>query len=389
MTVYKNFLRLIWSKKSMIIIYTAIFLITSFMFLKKSDRGIKEFKETPLKLIIIDNDNSELSKNLTAYLQTKNNVKIIDSKKNENLSKENILHDIKKEISLGNADAGIIINPNLEENLMPGTNCVLSLKDGRNANSIYIDMQIKKFLLFADSLKKAEGKFDFEKIHTALKESITVNKISEKQENGVNSWFKSFFNYFAWISFSIILNSIGWAVFMLKKPSLKIRNDVSPVSGLRFSIENFAAQLTVVFLILTVIIGFAVLLNIQHLRDIPIFAYILNSIIYAAVILSMAFMLNAVLKKGAVLGILGTVLPLALSFISGVFMPIEFISPAILKIAKLFPTYYFIKANEFVYGFYKIDWKNEAFLTLFLVIYFTAGTLFNRANRSQRKIELS
>lgn len=66
----------------MIIINTGIFLIAGHMFLRNSNTSISGFKETSLTLTIIDKDNSELSKNLIRYLKTKDNVKVIDNKKN-------------------------------------------------------------------------------------------------------------------------------------------------------------------------------------------------------------------------------------------------------------------------------------------------------------------
>lgn len=385
MIVYKNFLRIVLTRKIMVIMYSCIFLLTSFIFSSNGRTTVSEFKETSLTLNIIDKDNSELSKNLIQYLKTKN--KVIETTSLQNLNEDEIIRKIKKEISLEEIDAGIIINNNLEDKLLEGTDCITCLKDERNTSSLYIDMQIQKFLLFANAVKSAENKFNFEKIHRALEESIQVVKVPSKTNTGAGSWFKLFFNMFAWFSFSIILNVVGWAIFLLEKPMIKIRNDISPVSTLRFSIENFAAQLTVVFCFLFAVIGAAVLLNLKNISGIPLPIYSLNCVIYAAVILSMTFMLNAILKQGSVLGIVGTVLPLALAFISGVFMPAEFISPSILRIAKFFPTFYFVQANEFTYSFFKIDWRNIGMLVLFFVLYFSAGFYFNARKRSQNKID--
>lgn len=384
MIVYKNFLRIVLTRKTMVIMYSSIFLLTSFIFSSNGKTNMSEFKETSLTLTIIDKDNSEFSNNLIQYLKKKN--KVIERTRMQNLTEDEIIREIKKEISLDAIDAGIIINNNLEEKLVEGSECITCLKDERNTSSLYIDMQIQKFLLFANAVKSSENTFNFEKIHNALNESIPVVKIPSKTNTEAGTWFKSFFNMFGWFSFSMILNVVGWAIFLLKKPIIKIRNDISPVSTLRFSIENFAAQLTVIFCILFVVIGAAVLVKIKNISGIPLIMYSFNCAIYAAVILSMTFMLNAILTQGSILSIVGTVLPLALAFISGVFMPAEFISPSILRIAKLFPTFYFVQANEFAYSFFKIDWRNIGMLILFFVLYFAAGVYFNIWNRSQNKI---
>ena len=69
-------------------------------------------------------------------------------------------------------------------------------------------------------------------------------------------------------------------------------------------------------------------------------------------------------------------------------MPAEFISPSILRIAKFFPTYYFVQANESTYELSKIDWKNIGMLLFFLLLYFIVGIFLTMRNRSQRSIEI-
>ena len=71
MIVYKNFLRLIWTKVISTIIYVIIFLFISFMTLKSQNSQVSEFAETPLTVNIIDRDGSELSKHLISYLKSK------------------------------------------------------------------------------------------------------------------------------------------------------------------------------------------------------------------------------------------------------------------------------------------------------------------------------
>lgn len=385
MVVYKNFLKLVWTKKSMVIMYSAIFLLTSFMFSSGSKNTETEFSEKSLYLQIVDKDNSELSRNLIQYLKTKNRVS--ENINLQNAFDEEVLQSMKKEISLGNIDAGIIIQKDMEKRIADGKICVNSFKDDRRQSAFYIDMQIQKFLLFANTLKKAEGKIDFEKLQTALSENTPVQKIASKKASAAGEWFKYFFNVFAWFSFSLVLNIVGWTLFLLRQPTIKMRNAVSPVSSLRFSLENFAAQLTVVAGILVGIIGVIVLVKRSELAGVPILVYTLNSVIYIAVVLSIAFLLNTVLKKSSVLGIVGTVLPLALAFISGAFMPQEFISPSVLRIAKFFPTYYFIQANENTFSFLVIDWKNIGMLCVFLVAYVVAGIVLTARKRSEHSIE--
>ena len=60
MIVYKNFLRVVWTKKVMLVIYSMVFLLVSMLFPSGSNDRVAEFSEPVLKIIVIDNDNSEL-----------------------------------------------------------------------------------------------------------------------------------------------------------------------------------------------------------------------------------------------------------------------------------------------------------------------------------------
>jgi len=384
MKVYKNFLKVMLTRKITLIIYFVVFVAISFSLSVNTKNSTPNFKESKLNLYIFDKDNSELSKALIAYLKTKNNV-FEENAKNE--SEEEIYKKIKREISLGQIDSGLVINKGLEQNLQTGSEYITTINDSRSQYSIYSDIEITKFLLFAEQVKKALGTFDFERIQNALNEKITVNKIAKQGNKSVITSFKYFFNLFGFFSFSMIINVVGFTILLLKKPIIKIRNDVSPISTLRFSIENFLAELTVVFLFSFFVIGLNIIFKIKHLEGVPLFSYILNCCAYVATILSMTFLLINLLKKDSVYGILGTVLPLALAFISGMFVPLEYVSPVVLKIARFFPTYYFVQANEFAFTFLKTDWRNIGIEVLFLLLYLALGIYVATKKRTQNAIE--
>ena len=384
MKVYKNFLKVMLTRKITLIIYFVVFVAISFSLSVNTKNSTPNFKESKLNLYIFDKDNSELSKALIAYLKTKNNV-FEENAKNE--SEEEIYKKIKREISLGQIDSGLVINKGLEQNLQTRSEYITTINDSRSQYSIYSDIEITKFLLFAEQVKKALGTFDFERIQNALNEKITVNKIAKQGNKSVITSFKYFFNLFGFFSFSMIINVVGFTILLLKKPIIKIRNDVSPISTLRFSIENFLAELTVVFLFSFFVIGLNIIFKIKHLEGVPLFSYILNCCAYVATILSMTFLLINLLKKDSVYGILGTVLPLALAFISGMFVPLEYVSPVVLKIARFFPTYYFVQANEFAFTFLKTDWRNIGIEVLFLLLYLALGIYVATKKRTQNAIE--
>ena len=386
MTVYKYFLRMVWQRKISISIFLALFLSLSFMMMQPKNRGSQNFSETPLTVCIVDKDHSPLSEQLTAYLKTKHTITFLAD---ASLSDHALLKKMRKDISVGAVDAGVIISEGFERKAELGQKGILSIKDGKQAAAFYIDWQIQTFLRFAFSTKEAMGVFDFERVRNALAVRTEVINVNREEDTSAVAGLKYFFNFLGWAIFSLIINSIGWALFELNNERLRIRTAVSPVSNMRFAFENFAAQLTVVALFLTVLIAFAALIYREAIRTLPLASYTLNAAVYAAVVLSAVFMLNAALKKGAVMGIVGTVLPLSLAFISGIFLDQELLPKSITTLAQVFPTYYYVRANTFTERMLRPDWNNIGMQLLFLLLYFTLGVYFSKLNRVRNKIEFA
>jgi len=386
MIVYKNFLRMVWSRKTGVIVYLCIFLLISFLSIQSKAQDTKGFAETPLTIFIADKDHSALSQQLIVYLQSKHTVISVDG---SGLNEETLLKKMRKDISVGAIDAGLIIRDGFERKAGTEEKGLMSIKDDRRRSAFYLDLEIRKFLLFALSTKEAEGAFDFEKVRKALGIRTGVVMIPAARSSSALRGLTVFFNFLGWGIFSLIINSIGWAMFALNDERIRIRNAASPVSDIRFSVENFTAQLTVIAVYLFILISFAVLTAGRNMQTAPLASYTLHAVVYAAVILSMTFMLNAALKKGSVMGIVGTVLPLALAFISGIFLDQALLPKSVTAIARLFPTYYYVGANSFTERMLRPDWRNTGVMLLFLFAYFTLGVYFNKLNRVRNRIEFA
>ena len=75
-------------------------------------------------------------------------------------------------------------------------------------------------------------------------------------------------------------------------------------------------------------------------------AYIVNSFIFTICAVTIAFLIgNLVTNKNAINGIINVV-ALGSSFLCGAFVPMEWLPDAVLNIAHILPSYYYIKSNE-------------------------------------------
>lgn len=78
---------------------------------------------------------------------------------------------------------------------------------------------------------------------------------------------------------------------------------------------------------------------------------------------------------------MSTVLSLGTSFMSGVMVPQEVLGENVLKIAKFFPTYYFVKINEMTVNSF-LDMKYEISMQLlFAIVFLLMGLYFNKVKQ--------
>ena len=74
--------------------------------------------------------------------------------------------------------------------------------------------------------------------------------------------------------------------------------------------------------------------------------YILNSFVFTICALTLSFLIgNLVNNKNAINGIINVV-ALGSSFLCGAFVGMEYLPDSVLKMAHIFPSYWYIKTNE-------------------------------------------
>ena len=72
---------------------------------------------------------------------------------------------------------------------------------------------------------------------------------------------------------------------------------------------------------------------------------ILNSLCFAITATSLAYLIGCLIKNENVISGIQNVISLGLSFISGCFVPIEWLDTNIINFSKIFPSYWFIQGN--------------------------------------------
>ena len=118
--------------------------------------------------------------------------------------------------------------------------------------------------------------------------------------------------------------------------------------------------------------------------------YMINSFSFTMCATSMAFLIGTIItKKEAITGIVNVV-ALGSSFLCGAFVPVQYLPEAVLKIAHILPTYWYIQNNEITRTLEKININalKPIFTNWIVIAIFTLSFIIMTNIISKRKQKL-
>ncbi len=370
MTVYKYFIRIALKNKGVIFSYMLIFFLLSII--NGTNRTTQEsnFIESRMNVGIIDNSNGELSKGLRSFIEAKNNI--VEIIQDEDY--------IKEEIFLETVDAVIIIPEDFEEKVIQKKKSIELYRDDRKVESYQVENQINKFLIFANATY-GKGQFDIKSVSSALEEEIDVNLIernSRVKNINAEKWIQTYYNFTSYVIIAMYIAVIGLVMADFRDEKIVNRVRISSKKFLGYNKEIYLGQLTIAILITLAFVLGSIIVELKHIGDINLVKYLINIVAFSFSILCLTFLINNLTSNKFIINGISTVLSLGTSFISGVMVPQQFLGEEVLKIAKFFPTYYFIKVNEMDINSF-VDIRYEIFMQiLFALAFILMGLYFSK-----------
>ncbi len=368
MTVYKYFIKIALRNKG-ILGYTLMLFIFALIYGGSGPEVIMDFEESSFNIGIINKSNSELSKRLVDHLQEGNNM--VDTIEDEDF--------IKEQIFLQLANAIIIIPEDFEERVINNQAAVEIFRDERKIETYQIQNHINKFISFANATYE-NGEFALPNVMNALDNSVEVSFV--ESGNGVNqdisSWFKFYYNFLSYIILAIYIAVIGFVMTDFTQSKVEDRRKVSSKKFLDFNKEIYLGQMSIALVITSILILGSIVMRANHLADVHFSKYVLNTFVFSFSALCLVFLINNITNnKFAITGI-STILSLGVSFISGVMVPQEYLGESVLRIARFFPSYYFVTINNRDIGSL-LEVKYEIFMQiLFGIGFLLLGLYFSK-----------
>ncbi len=375
MIVFKTFWKVVKKYKGTIIGFTIMLVIFGTINMSSND-VTSTFKESKPDIIIVNNDNTDLSNDLVSYF--KENANIIDVK--------NTKRAIDDAIFYRDASYVIYIPSGYEENILSGKNGNIEIKSSGDYSSNLAEMLLTRYIKTIKVLRKeySDKSTLLSKVNNALDENSKV-KLTTKINTTELSRFSRYYNFASYTLIAVILFIICLVLSSFNKKTTKKRIIVSSMDYKKHNkyILIASSLYSIFVVILYNILAFIIFGSLTFTERGLL--YILNTFIFSFALLSMALFISTLVKsKEAVSGIVNVV-ALSQAFLCGAFIPVKWLPLSVIKIAHILPAYWYINTNDFLaelevlsFANLKTVWLNMLVLIIFAVIFIILNNIASR-----------
>ena len=375
MTVFKTYWKIVKKNIGIIILYTVMLLVFGTMNLKANKNSF-EFISSKPDIIIVNNSSGIITDNLISYLKTNANVK--------NITDEN---DIDDAVFFRDANYVIYIPKEFENKIQNGKEFNIDIKTNNSYDSYIASELLNRYL---DVFSKYMNLYN-DKILAIQKLDNTLNKKASvviESKTNLNSKTSLFYNFSSYSIMAIVIYIICLVLSSFNDEKISKRTNVSGMSYKTFNNYLYISSFTFTFIIFIVYLILSFLILKSSILNINGILYSLNMFIFFIVSFTMAILIsNLVKSKGAISGVVN-VISLGSAFLCGAFIPVKYMPSFALKIAHIFPTFYFIDNNEYIASIQNFDkasydfvLKNFIIMTVFIIFFLILNTLVTRLKR--------
>lgn len=380
MTVFKTFFRIVNKLKPTIILYTALLIIFGAVNMKTSDNNINFVNSKPDILIINQDVNKGLTKNLIDYM--KKNSNIVKVENNEEKINDSLFY---REVSYV-----IYIPKDYRKNVLLGKNPKLDIKKTDEYDAHLSEMMLKRYIKLQNIYNKEAGSED--ELITLINDNINddVNiKITSKVDTSKTYNIAYYFNFASYSILAIIIYIVCLVLCSFKEESISKRINISSINykshnnKILFASIVFSSIVWLLFVIIGVIVVGDIMFSIRGLIS------IINSFIFTFCALTLSILISSITNNKNAISAIVNVIALGSAFLCGAFVPAEYLPSSVLNFAHILPSYYYINSNDLLKNIDVINISSMHPIIINMVIIIIFSLLFiilnNVVTRKKRK----
>ena len=382
MTVFRTFLKVLNKCKAPIIMYTVFLIFFGGFNMQTSDNSTSFVASKPDILIINNDEEVGITKNLIEYIEKNSNI--MDIKQTEEAINDALFYRDVNYI--------IYIPENFREDFLNHKNPEIQIKSTGDYQASLAEMMLERYIKVANTYNEvAESEEELiSNINDTLSKQTEV-EITSKLDTDNLSKVAFYYNFANYALLAGCIYVICLILSSFKNEKIRKRTIISSMNYKEYNRKLLLSN----SLFAIVLWFFYVSLSFILLGDIMFTAhgliYIINSFIFTLCTLTIAFLIgNLVSNKNAINGIVNVV-ALGSSFLCGSFVPMEWLPDSVLKIAHILPSYWYIKTNELLKTMetFNFDTMKPILINMAVIIAFTLlfVVITNFVSSKKRKID--
>lgn len=342
MPVFKLCMKIIQKNLSSMMIYVVVFLIVATI-LSLNGSKVQEtgFSQEKTNIAFLSEEDSPLIDGFQAELaKTANFVEVPDE-----------TEKLQDALFFRSVSYILRIPKGFTRSFMRGEDVRIEKTTVPNSvSNAYLDLNINQYFNTAALYVKTVPGITQEDLVRHLKADMESNTPvamkADARPNTDNGFSANYFNYLAYALSSVLVLGISAIMLVFNDRDLSRRNFCSPQGAGKINFQFILANLVFTAVCWSVMVGFCFLFDHRNMMTRNTVYLVLNSFVFTLSMSSISFLIGNLLKNRGAISAVCNVVTLGPCFISGVFVPQEFLNSTVLKIASFTPTYWYVKANN-------------------------------------------
>ena len=299
MTVYKTFFKVVNKYKFLIIIYTAMLILFAGFNMQTSQNSTNFVAEKPDVLIINNDKEQKLSKNLVEYIEKNSNI--VDIENDEEARNDALFY---RDVSYI-----IYIPENYSKDFLNGLNPEINIKSAGDAGSSYAEMMLTRYIKVANLYQKElQNEDELIKTINETLEKEAETEITSKLDTDNLSRAAFYYNFMNYSILAGCVYVICIIISSFREEKIRKRTVISSMNYKKFNRQLLVSNGMLAFILwfLYVVLSFILIGNIMFTTHGLIL--IANSFVFSICSLTMAFLIaNLINNKNAINGIINVV----------------------------------------------------------------------------------
>ena len=299
MTVYKTFFKVVNKYKFLIIIYTAMLILFAGFNMQTSQNSTNFVAEKPDVLIINNDKEQKLSKNLVEYIEKNSNI--VDIENDEEARNDALFY---RDVSYI-----IYIPENYSKDFLNGLNPEINIKSAGDAGSSYAEMMLTRYIKVANIYQKElQNEDELIKTINETLEKEAETEITSKLDTDNLTRAAFYYNFMNYSILAGCVYVICIIISSFREEKIRKRTVISSANYKKFNRQLLVSNgaLALILWFLYVVLSFILIGDIMFTAHGLIL--IANSFVFSICSLTIAFLIaNLINNKNAINGIINVV----------------------------------------------------------------------------------